>query len=285
MEHEAGDRRLLEDEHSDAGTPDIGGPASGAEGRSSGSHQARVGCGIRADARTDFSDLTAEQTSCDDLASHARWAAELGPSQASFADVLARIEAAENLTAVTKRDLKSAITRVAKWLNRDPAQTPADPAWLREQMADWNGARFGIGDASFSVVLSQLRRALQLTAAAAPRVRGSKAPLLPDWHRLDAAMRQYWVDYRKALDLPVSNNWLAIRLARFIRWCSEYAISPNIVRDETIVSFIDEIARTEIRGRINEKEIGLRKAWNHVVKHVPGWPDAPVAPTRRRARA
>jgi hypothetical protein len=198
-----------------------------------------------------------------------------------LADVLACIETAEKLAPVARRDLKSAVTRVAKWLNLDPPQTPADPAWLREQMADWNGGRFGIGDASFSVVLSQLRRALGLTAPSTSRLPRSKLPLLPEWHCLDAAMRRYWLDYRNARDLPVGNNWLAIRLARFIRWCSERAISPTHVRDETIVGFIDEIGRQEIRGRIDEKEVGLRKAWNHAVKHIPGWPNAAVFPTRQ----
>jgi hypothetical protein len=198
-----------------------------------------------------------------------------------LADVLAHIEADNKLTPVAKRDLKSAVTRVAKWLNRGPSQTPADPAWLREQMADWNGARFGISDTSFSVVLSQLRRALALTAPSTPRLPRSKLPLLPEWHRLDAAMRRYWIEYRNARDLPVGNNWLAIRLACFIGWCSEHAISPTDVGDETIVAFIDDIARTELRGRLEEKEIGLRKAWSHAVKHIPGWPDTPVSPTRK----
>ena len=239
-----------------------------------------MGHRLRADAGAGFLDLLEEPTSRGELPSRVtRVDRDPNPSQLSFADLLTRIEAAESLTPVAKRDLKSSLTRMAKWLNRELAETPADPAWLREQMADWNGARFGISDGSFTVVLSQLRRALRLTVP--PRVHRSKTPLLPDWACLDIAMRVYWVDYRKARDLPVGNNWLAIGLARFIRWCSEHAISPDTVRDQTIIIFIDEIAQTELRGRINEKEIGLRKAWNHAVKHIPGWPDAPVAPTRR----
>jgi hypothetical protein len=195
-------------------------------------------------------------------------------------DLIGRIEAADDLAPVAKRDLKSAVTRVGKWLSRDLAQAPADPAWLREHMADWNGARFGINDASFSVVLSQLRRALSVCAPTRPRSSKSRALLAPDWQRLDSAMRQYWVDYRKAQDLPIGHNWLAIGLARFIRWCSEQAISPDAVRSETISRFIDDIARTEIRGRLDEKEIGLRRAWNHAVAHVPDWPASPVPPTR-----
>ena len=237
-----------------------------------------MGAGIRADAQTGFLDLSHEPTDAAKRGhkSQSTGVDDIGPRHRTLADVLAQIETAKKLTPVARRDLKSAVTRVAKWLNHDLSQTPADPAWLREHMADWNGARFGISDASFSVVLSQLRRALGLTAPSTPRLPRSKLPLLPEWHRLDAAMRRYWIDYRNARDLPVGNNWLAIRLARFIRWCSEHAIFPTDVRDETIVGFINDIKRQEIRGRIDEKEVGLRKAWNHAVKHIPGWPNALV---------
>jgi hypothetical protein len=205
--------------------------------------------------------------------------AELAPIRRvpSLAELAGRIDAAE-LSAVAKRDLKSALSRVASWMGETPATVPADPIWLHRRMSGWTGPRFGVSAASFSVVLSQFRRALRY---AGPRrmVETAKA-LGPHWQRLADAAREYWVKYREARGAAPGQNWLLVRLGRFMRWCEAAGIAPDNVDDAVIAAYIDAVAATALRGNIAEKERGLRKAWNHAEAHIAGWPAITVA-TRR----
>ena len=178
----------------------------------------------------------------------------------SLAELAGRIDAAD-LSPTAKRDLRSALKRVAGWIGETPATAPADPAWLRRRMAGWTGARFGVSGASFSVVLSQLRRALR--HAGPPRKADTATALGPQWQRLADAVRDYWTRYRKAQGAAPGQNWLSIRLARFFRWCDAAGIAPDEVDDAVIAAYIDAVAATALRGDIAEKERGLRKAWNH----------------------
>ena len=62
--------------------------------------------------------------------------------------MIATIETSPTLSSTTQRDLKSAINRVVgKWLGADIADTPADPAWLREHTSGWTAVQFGVSDA------------------------------------------------------------------------------------------------------------------------------------------
>src|SRR6266851_1641679 len=173
-------------------------------------------------------------------------------------------------------------TGLPGWIGETLATAPADPAWLRRRMAGWTGARFGVSEASFSVVLSQLRRALR--HAGPPRKADTATALGPQWQRLADAVRDYWTRYRKAQGAAPGQNWLSIRLARFFRWCDAAGIAPDAVDDAVIAAYIDAVAATALRGDISEKERGLRKAWNHAQAHVAGWPAMAVA-TRRAPRA
>jgi len=198
----------------------------------------------------------------------------------SFSELAGRIDAAD-LTAVTKRDLKSALKRVAGWLGETPENVPADAAWLHLRMTDWTGARFGVSAATYTVVLSQLRRALRFCA---PPQKVAAMALGPQWQPLADTLSEYWIEYRKAQGCAPGQNWLAIRLGRFMQWCETAGIAPDAVDDGVIAAYIDAVAATALRGDIAEKERGLRKAWNHCRLNIAGWPATPVA-TRRTPSA
>jgi hypothetical protein len=187
----------------------------------------------------------------------------------SFAEIIERLDASPALSSVAKRDLKSAIKRiVVTWMGRDLAATPADIPWLRKQMADWTAARFGVSDGTFNTVRSQLNRALKVTRVREPRSRYRE--LGHAWQQIDEALEHYWVQRREADDKTPGDNWLRIRLRRFIGWCDERRIAPPQVNDRVIEHFCDDDAQTSLRGNPAERERGLRKAWNHAVKKVPG---------------
>jgi hypothetical protein len=198
----------------------------------------------------------------------------------SFAEIIERLDASPALSSVAKRDLKSAIKRiVVTWMGRDLAATPADIPWLRKQMADWTAARFGVSEGTFNTVRSQLNRALKMTGVRESRDR--RRELGHTWRQLDDALKHYWVHRRQADDKTQGDNWLRIRLCRFMGWCEEHRIPPPQVSDSVIERFSDVDAQTALRGNPSERERGLRKAWNHAAKNVPGWPSITVANTRK----
>src|SRR5260370_6941983 len=117
-------------------------------------------------------------------------------------------------------------------MGEELAAAPADPAWFRRRMAGWSGARFGISDASFSVVRSQLGRALRLVGQ--PEKRRQKraaAPLGTAWQNLATALRRYWTEHRAASGLDYGQNLLDIRLGRFIPWVAADRMAPPATRE------------------------------------------------------
>src|SRR5262249_27938794 len=143
------------------------------------------------------------------------------------------------LSSIAKRDLKSAIKRtIGTWMGRDLAATPADIPWLRKQMADWTAARFGVSEGTFNTVRSQLNRALKVAGVRQSRVRHHK--LSGGWQQLDVALERYWRHHRRANGKPPGDNWLQIRLRRFMGWCEEHRVTPPQVNDSVIEGFIDD---------------------------------------------
>ena len=133
----------------------------------------------------------------------------------SFAEIMERLDASTALSSIAKRDLKSAIRRtIGTWMGCDLTITPADIPWLRKQMADWTAARFGVSEGTFNTVRSQLNRALKVAGVRQPRVRHRK--LAGDWQQLDEALERYWVRHRQGDGKPPGDNWLQIRLRRFM---------------------------------------------------------------------
>src|SRR5258708_2426846 len=155
MEHDDRGCRIPSPQRANGGTSDQGWTSAGPEGRAAGPYRTRGGARLR-------TELPGMMTSSEIvLADAAPDLAGIGRAPfPSLAELAGRIDAAD-LSPVAKRDLRSALTRVAGWIGETPAMVPADPAWLRRRTAGWTGARFGVSAASFSVVLSQLRRALR----------------------------------------------------------------------------------------------------------------------------
>jgi len=193
--------------------------------------------------------------------------------------VIATIETSPTLSSTTQRDLKSAINRVVgKWLGADIADTPADPAWLREHTSDWTAVQFGVSDATLQVVFSQVKRALKI--AGVTQKQSSRTPLTPAWQTLHVALDQHWSG-NDATESETNRNWLAVRLLPFMRWCSARGILPQEVDNAILEDFMAEIASSALRGDIKIKDRGLRAAWNRAVQRVPSWP--PTAVSSRQA--
>jgi len=168
---------------------------------------------------------------------------------------------------------------VGRWLGADLADTPANPAWLRERTSTWSAAQWGVSDGTLQVVFSQLRRALGIAGVAEKR--SSRAPLTPDWQQLRAALQEDWTRRQAAEGRTAHRDWLAVRLTPFMRWCSALGIPPDAVGDGVFERCMGEIARSALHGDIKSKERGLRTAWNRAATTISGCPSSTVAVRRR----
>lgn len=127
-----------------------------------------------------------------------------------------------DLSARTKADLQSAVRCFCRVLSLDPAVTDAgDLAALQDRLATAAPERSGLSRARWSVVRSQVLRALELTGAASP-LRTAAIPLSPNWEAFLAA-------------IPQQGQRLA--LSRFARFCSQQQVGPDAVSQMTFDRF------------------------------------------------
>lgn len=192
---------------------------------------------------------------------------QLLPAVPSLADVIAVIETAHHLMPIRRRDMISAVNRVASLIGRPVAELHAEPRTLADQLAKVSLASAEISADTLINVRSLLLAALKQAGVATMAGRS----VLP----LDVA----WATLRTKLhDLRFLNG-----LSRFMSFCSARSIAPDAVDATTFVAF-DVALETESLSR---KPAALsrrtRKLWNQAVDTIPGWPATRVIiPARPR---
>ena len=76
-------------------------------------------------------------------------------------DILDRVRAHESLSPKQRQERISAITSACKWLNRSPAEVPAEPAWLRVAFFGLTPAGSGVSVGRFANVRSSIKTTLE----------------------------------------------------------------------------------------------------------------------------
>src|SRR5258707_6949350 len=147
MEHDDGSCRIPAPQREDGRAADQGWASAGQAGRTADPYRTRGGARLRTELPGMI--VAVANIVTDDQQNLSRVGRAPFPS---LAELVGRIGAAD-LSPTAKRDLKSALSRVAGWLGETPATVPADPTWLHPRMVGWSGARFGVSAPSFSVVL------------------------------------------------------------------------------------------------------------------------------------
>ncbi|MCF7698904.1 hypothetical protein [Loktanella sp. M215] len=169
-------------------------------------------------------------------------------SHHSLADVIDKLQALPNLNDARRRDLISAVIRIATYLGRTPADLPIDAPALRAALANIHPAQIGIKAKSLSNVKANLAAALRITRFM-PRN-------LPVAERSTA-----WVGFLEATNAVCQAN----ALSRFVSYCSSKGIEPDDVTDAVMAGF-----RTYIDARIIGKDPGrlcneMAQTWNGIV--------------------
>jgi integrase len=169
-------------------------------------------------------------------------------SNSTLSDAIAKLEALPNLPDVRRRDLISAITRIATFLNRAPSDLPTDAPSLRAVLATIHPTQAGISAKSLSNVKANLAKALQISRFI-PRDL-PKMDRTPGWETFfqsTSAKHQEWA------------------LARFAAYCCSRGMEPDAVTDAVMKGF-----QSYLDARVLNKDPAklckeMAQTWNGIV--------------------
>ncbi|MFN8721388.1 MAG: tyrosine-type recombinase/integrase [Rhodospirillales bacterium] len=176
------------------------------------------------------------------------------PAPKTLAEVVDRLQADGSLDAIRRRDLLSAVRRIAGAIERPLETLPADQASLRHLIAKATPRLTSLGTKTRSNLVANLKAALTLTGSA-PLGR-FKGRLSPGWAAFDASL----------------SKSLRIGLSRLLRYLSVKGIDPGDVTGTIFAAFLDRLERTTLGKDPKPAFLAAMRAWNEAVDTVPGWP-------------
>jgi hypothetical protein len=172
------------------------------------------------------------------------------------ADLIAALNEAD-LSPTRRRDMVSAVNRVASMTSASPVNMKLDVPGLRERLAAIKPAAHGITLQTFAKIRSNFSAALELAGVVEPTGRGA-AKRDPAWGPLSAAV---------AGDKRMSSG-----LSSFMNWCVLKGIAPDEVRDSSVREFLAWQETRTLHPRPRAVVWSLPVIWNDARAAVPGWP-------------
>jgi hypothetical protein len=174
----------------------------------------------------------------------------------TLADVHAAIEHDVSLPKSTRDGLCCSIRRVAKFLERAPAQLPARLSALRYGIVRLHHAQLGINRKTLQNHIANVKAAIRHVAGQ-KRLSGRGIPLSPAW---------------KSLHDRLTNPRLRLGLAGFARYCSATGIDPFALSENSVAAFIAYATEVQFTVNPNDLHKQVARCWNRARETVPGWP-------------
>jgi integrase len=165
---------------------------------------------------------------------------------ATLKAVLDALEGRRDLAANRLRDLRSAVTRVAKLLSNAPGHIPLELPVLSVKLAAISPAAAGLTAKSFSNIRSDFLAAINASGLKQLRSPG-KGALSPGWTRLLA-------------QLPRRRG--VIGLSRLARHASGEGIEPHQIDDAALERFINAVRQGSLHRNPNHLHRTIAKIWN-----------------------
>ncbi|NDR57912.1 site-specific integrase [Aliiruegeria sabulilitoris] len=167
----------------------------------------------------------------------------------TMADVLRAVDRDPDLSATRRRDLRSDVAAVARWLDRAPASLKADAASIRALVDGLHHVQIGVSEKRLRNAISNVGAAIKL-AAAAPSPKGRTPYRTPAW---------------KALLASCGKDWERYRLAGLATYCSERGIDEADVDDAVIQSYRDHLDRQDLRKNPDKACKMTVQTWNRLI--------------------
>ena len=172
---------------------------------------------------------------------------------ASLADLEQALQKNESLSATRRRDLRSAVVRVAALLGEEPGHLPLDLAIFAAKLATINPVAAGLTPKTLSNIRSGVLAAVRASGLQ-PALAPSKAGLAPPWADLLAKL-----PHKRA----------SIGLSRLARYASAAGLTPLEVDDTAMERFIGDVRKGSLHHNPNLLHRKTVMIWNEVAKTRP----------------
>jgi integrase len=174
----------------------------------------------------------------------------------SFADAMAAIEKAEDLSPTQKRHWLTSLRQMARYLDRPLSLIPTRIAAIAEAVKKLHPARLDVNPKTFVNHRANARAALLWFNKQTP-YSGRKAPMDPG--------------YRALLDC-VEDPYAKDVLSPFFRFLSARGIQLENLRGDHVEAF-QEYRRETSFGKVTcSQHRALVRHWNNCAARIPGWP-------------
>lgn len=183
-----------------------------------------------------------------------------------LSDVIAQIDGITDLKATRRRDFKSALTTIARLLDKAPDRVPANINWLHVRLRKVAPAAHDMSDKRFRNIKSDAIKALELTGCSRARA---------DWLRPTSAT------WAALLDLVADkhDHWKLTQLAQY---CSALGVSPDGVGDEHTKGLLATLIAESFQNKPGHKVAEAIKVWNRLRNEIAGWPDIQLGKLPRK---
>ena len=168
----------------------------------------------------------------------------------SLADVLAAVERIGTLSRSRRRDLRSAVTRVAALLGNIPSGVVLDLPTISSRLATVNPLAVGMTAKRYANIRSDFLAAVKASNLVAI-TSWRKIPLAPVWRRLFATL---------------SGKRAHLGLSRFARYASVRGIAPDEVDDSIIADFIAATREQSLHTAPNLLHRQVAQIWNEAAR-------------------
>lgn len=185
----------------------------------------------------------------------------------TLADVLTLVEQAD-LPPYHRRDIRSAIKRIAEMAGLTPSIVAAEPVALRAMIAKVLPAGHRVGPKTWSNLLSGLRAALRLAEVIDPALQG------------DASRHPAWAPLTQA---TAGDKRLSSGLAPFQNWCAASGLTPDDVDDAAVRRFHVWLEHRTLRRKPRDIVRSIPKLWNEGSKKIDIWPKTTLSPISFKA--
>ena len=177
----------------------------------------------------------------------------------SLATLKERVEEDRSVELLRRREICSAITTVAKWLNMPPEMIPAAMSYLRPRLGGLHPIQLGVSDRRIQNVRSLLLSAFRI-AGISTKLAPYTAKMSPDWQQL-------W-------DLMEGDRYGRTELSRLFRYCSANGIVPSDLSDAISSDFLTALEAESLIKKPKVRHQSVCRVWNQQAgNHAgSGWP-------------
>ena len=173
-------------------------------------------------------------------------------SNPTLADLDTALQKHPSLTPVRLRDLRSAVSRVAKLLNDDPARITLDLRAIGAKLADVSPAVVGLSQELRQHPRADFMAAIDMSGLV-PLVRAKRLPLLPAWAQFMAKL---------------SDKRSQIGLSRLARYAGSIGVGADQICDEVIADFSAEVRDASLQRQPNNLYRQTTAIWNEVAPRL-----------------